>query len=110
VRRIPLDYGDNFPVPQGVWNPTVPWRFPKYQIQRPSLLSQMLPWMMLGLGMTLGVLWMCWRGVPSPGETDELRELSDGKTGAAVMPLVPSAQPSEGVPRFRPKKSKSQLA
>lgn len=110
MRRIPLEYGDNFPVSQGAWNPAVPWRFPKYQIRRPSVLSQLLPWMMLGLGMTLGVLWMCWRGTPLPGQTDPLRELSAGKTGAAVTPLVPSARPTEGVPRIRPKKSKSQLA
>lgn len=110
MRRIPLEYGDNFPVSQGSWNPTVPWRFPKCQIQRPSCLSQLLPWMMLGLGMTLGVLWMCWRGAPSLGQTDELRELSAGKTGAEMTPSIPSMQPSEGVPRFRPKKFRSQLA
>ena len=109
MRRIPLDYGDNFPVPPtGSWNPTVPWRFPQYRVRSPSLVSQLLPWMMLGLGMTLGVLWMFWRTAPPSGEA--LKELSSGKTGAAVAPWVPSTQPHEGVPRSHPKKSKSQLA
>lgn len=61
--RPPLEYGDNFPVPTGVWNPAEPWRFPRHEIPapRPGLLSTALPWITLGLGISLGVLWMSWR-------------------------------------------------
>jgi hypothetical protein len=61
--RPPLEYGDNFPVPSGVWNPAEPWRFPKHEIlpSRHGLLSYALPWITLGLGVSLGVLWMSWR-------------------------------------------------
>lgn len=107
MRRVPLEYGDNFPVPEGSWNPTVPWRFPKYKIRRPSVLSQMLPWLMLGLGMALGMVWMCWRTPPFPGRTDGVRGLSAGKAETVAAPLLPSRPPSEGVPRGRPKKSRS---
>ena len=72
--RPPLEYGDNFPVPSGVWNPAEPWRFPKYEVTAPrqGLLSYVLPWITLGLGVSLGILWMSWRtelvGVqPEPG-------------------------------------------
>jgi hypothetical protein len=61
--RPPLEYGDNFPVPTGSWNPTVPWRFPNTEIRprRFSMLKIVLPWLTLGLGVTLGILWMSWR-------------------------------------------------
>ena len=70
--RPPLEYGDNFPVPTGVWNPAEPWRFPKHEIlpSRPGLLSYALPWITLGLGVSLGILWMSWRTElvgPQPG-------------------------------------------
>ena len=63
IVRPPLEYGDNFPVPTGGWNPAEPWRFPKHEIlvQRPSLLSSILPWITLGVGVTLGILWMSWK-------------------------------------------------
>ncbi len=58
--RIPLEYGDNFPVPTGGWSPAVPWRFPKPEKVRgiSGWIPRILPWLTLGLGMTLGVLWM----------------------------------------------------
>ena len=61
--KPPLEYGDNFPVPTGHWNPAEPWRFPKHEIllSRPGPLSYALPWITLGLGVTLGILWMNWR-------------------------------------------------
>ncbi len=109
MRRIPLEYGDNFPVTQRSWNPTVPWRFPKYQVRSSSLLNQLLPWVMLGLGVTLGVLWMYLKAVPPSGAEDDLKELSVEKTGAVVVPRGPSTQP-EGGPRHRPRKFRSELA
>lgn len=61
--RPPLEYGDNFPVPTGVWNPAEPWRFPRHELlpSRRGLLSRALPWITLGLGISLGILWMSWR-------------------------------------------------
>ena len=61
--RPPLEYGDNFPVPTGVWNPAEPWRFPRHELlpSRQGLLSRALPWITLGLGISLGILWMSWR-------------------------------------------------
>jgi len=61
--RPPLEYGDNFPVPAGSWNPAVPWRFPKVEVRprRSFVLKAALPFMTLVLGMLLGVLWMGWR-------------------------------------------------
>jgi len=58
--RIPLEYGDNFPVPTGSWNPAEPWRFPKHEVILPqrNVLSYVLPWITLGLGVSLGILWM----------------------------------------------------
>lgn len=60
--RIPLEYGDNFPVLSGSWNPAVPWRFPRHELvpARRGWWSFLLPWVTLGVGMTLGILWMNW--------------------------------------------------
>ena len=53
--RPKIDYGDNFPVTPR-WDPTIPWRFPNVQIRsRPSALGRVLPWLMLVLGVALGV-------------------------------------------------------
>ena len=111
MRRIPLEYGDNFPVPAGIWNPTVPWRFPKHQVQRRSSWGLFLPWVMLGLGLTLGILWMSCREVPFSGG-----RVSDGNGPgeSMVLPMGPSAQPVPGQAApsapARPKRLKSQLA
>ena len=61
--RPPLEYGDNFPVPLGTWNPAEPWRFPRHELfpARQGFLSLALPWITLGLGISLGILWMSWR-------------------------------------------------
>ena len=61
--RTPLEYGDNFPVPTGSWNPAEPWRFPKHEVLSPQrgMLRYALPWITLGLGVSLGILWMSWR-------------------------------------------------
>ena len=70
--RIPLEYGDNFPVLTGGWNPAIPRRFPKHEIlpRRRGWFSHMLPWLTLGLGVTLGALWMNWFvESPAPSQT-----------------------------------------
>ena len=61
--RPPLEYGDNFPVPTGVWNPAEPWRFPRHELfpSRQGVLKSALPWITLGLGISLGILWMSWK-------------------------------------------------
>lgn len=76
--RPPLEYGDNFPVPTGVWNPAEPWRFPRHEMlpSRRGLLSRALPWITLGLGVSLGILWMSWRTEEvgmNPSRDTELR-------------------------------------
>lgn len=103
--RIPLEYGDNFPVPTGGWNPAVPWRFPKHEVLpgRPGWLSRVLPWITLGLGMTLGILWMSWRmelpaAAPSPAGT------AVGEKGV-VYP-----ETGRAVPVGRPVRLRSRLA
>lgn len=70
--RIPLEYGDNFPVLTGGWNPAVPWKFPQHGIdpRRRGWFSRLLPWLTLGLGMTLGILWMKgFEGPPAPASS-----------------------------------------
>ena len=76
--RIPIEYGDNFPVPPGSWDPSVPWRFPRERIQlrEPSLLSQGLPWIMLVVGGILGMFCMSWA----------LGVLEEGKGGLSGSP------------------------
>jgi hypothetical protein len=77
--RPPLEYGDNFPVPTGVWNPAEPWRFPRHELlpSRRGLLSRALPWVTLGLGISLGILWMSWQtegvGMNPNGDVEALR-------------------------------------
>ena len=99
--KIPLEYGDNFPVPLGSWNPAVPWRFPKAETlhNRPRLLTLLLPWVTLGVGVTLGVLWMSWRSEPTANRPAETAAVSMGKQ--QVSPL-PSAGPAQRTPRSKP--------
>ena len=99
--KIPLEYGDNFPVPPGSWNPAVPWRFPKEEELRgrPRLLTLLLPWVALGVGVTLGVLWMSWRSEPTSNRPAETAAESMDKQ--RVLPL-PSVGPTQGAPRSKP--------
>ncbi len=113
-RQAPLEYGDNFPVPSGSWDPTVPWRFPHHQVRlrTPSLIDQILPWLMLGVGMTLGVLWMSWRmNPPASAETTSESFPVSEKTGQVIAPSLqmPSAEPVRS-PRSRPARARSSLA
>lgn len=86
--RPPLEYGDNFPVPTGVWNPAEPWRFPRHELlpSRQGFLNRALPWITLGLGISLGILWMSWRtelvGMKPNGDGEALRT----RTPATVSP------------------------
>ena len=103
--KPPLEYGDNFPVPTGVWNPAEPWRFPRHELfpaPPQGLLNRVLPWITLGLGISLGILWMAWRtelvGVMKP-----VGEGLKGPRQAEVL-RVPASAPSGSKPvQFRVK-------
>ncbi|MBI3318002.1 MAG: hypothetical protein HYZ90_02495 [Candidatus Omnitrophica bacterium] len=89
--RPPLEYGDNFPVPAGSWDPRVPWRFPNREGRARSSTpwAFLLPWIMLGVGLTLGVLWMNWRELyssPGKGTAPALEEYPSGPQGSAQTP------------------------
>lgn len=88
--RPPLEYGDNFPVPTGVWNPAEPWRFPRHEIlpSRLGMLSTALPWITLGLGISMGILWMSWRteGVGIKPENEGVETLRTTAPAAAPDP------------------------
>jgi hypothetical protein len=90
--RIPLEYGDNFPVPSGSWDPSIPWRFPKHELlpDHPSPVQRILPWITLGLGMALGVLWVNWQEKP---RTD---------WNPPPVQAVPTEKPSQAYPSQRP--------
>lgn len=94
--RAPLEYGDNFPVPSGSWSPSVPWRFPKLepQLTRTSGLRQILPWLMLVVGVSLGILLMSW----VRGEGAHMRvpqgEVPPGESGQQSLPRM---EPGKGV-------------
>ena len=115
--RPPLEYGDNFPVPPGSWNPAVPWRFPntEFKLRRLSALSVLLPWLTLGLGMTLGILWMNWRtGEEADGAA--LQNAVPVPASEAVRSQQPETRdslevPKEEVPPVRkPVRMRSKLA
>jgi hypothetical protein len=108
AHRAPIEYGDNFPVPSGSWSPTIPWRFPKHEerFRSSSWFGRILPWMMLGLGMGLGILWMSWRvEPPSPGLSGSLSEPSPAVEGSTHSPV-----PVEGIPKSRPIRGRSRVA
>ncbi|MBI3322753.1 MAG: hypothetical protein HYZ94_03630 [Candidatus Omnitrophica bacterium] len=101
--RPPLEYGDNFPVAAGSWNPAVPWRFPatRADVHPPSLFRMALPWITLGLGVTLGMLWMSWRmEVPQ----QEVLRPSVGPNVEAVP------APTKVAPAARPQRLRSRVA
>lgn len=109
--RPPLEYGDNFPVAAGSWNPTVPWRFPRNEphLGRRSLFSRALPWITLGLGVTMGMLWMSWRmDLPERGArgTPEIRS---GVRQGELVPARP-AVPAKAVPAGRTYLPRSRVA
>ncbi len=115
--REPLEYGDNFPVPaSGSWDPTVPWRFPRREIhlRTPSPLARILPWITLGLGLTLGVLWVnLTTDLASTRSTDPA---SRGQIQSEIQPQGPSSlqrlapSPEGQVPSSKPYKVPSRLA
>ncbi len=90
MKTPPMDYGDNFPVTTGIWDPAVPWRFPHHtpvRLKAPSLLHQMLPWIMLCLGVALGILLMSWRF---------------GVTNANAVVVAPEVKPAESAEQLLP--------
>ena len=109
--RAPLEYGDNFPVAAGSWDPTVPWRFPRTEpyLQRRSLLSRALPWITLGVGVTLGVLWMSWQmDLPGKG-TQETQDIHAGIRQGELL-LAPPTVPAKAAPSARPYRVRSRVA
>lgn len=118
MRRPPFEYGDNFPVTTGSWNPAVPWRFPHHEIRlhRTSPFSVALPWVTLGLGLTLGILWMSWRfdatgpaPASAPGAAGSETDLT-GQKPAPVQPPASGGVPGKVAPRSQPLRAKSHLA
>ena len=103
--RPPLEYGDNFPVPAGSWDPTVPWRFPQHEVRlkAPSPVSQILPWFMLWLGVTLVVLWMGWWYA-------QVHWTEGGRSGSAPSPSAGMTRERvEMAPRSQPMEAKGRL-
>ena len=99
--RPPLEYGDNFPVPTGVWNPAEPWRFPRHEFlpSHQGFLTLALPWITLGLGISLGILWMSWRTELIGGmKLDE--KLFKGPRQEEVL-RIPAAVPGSKPASFR---------
>ncbi len=95
--RPPLEYGDNFPVPTGGWNPAEPWRFPKHEVLTPrqGLLGIALPWITLGLGVTLGILWMNWRmGLVEMRSQADLSGKMSGPRQEEVLRSLPAPKPA----------------
>lgn len=112
--RTPLEYGDNFPVPSGSWDPRVPWRFPQGEeaFPRPSWLTVLLPWVMLGLGMTLGVLWMSgnlWHPVSQTGSSGSQTLPAVSPRDSGELAPVPASEPVEVSPRDRATETRSGL-
>ena len=104
--RPPLEYGDNFPVTAASWDPTVPWRFPRSagDFHRPTLFSQMLPWITLGLGVTLGMLWMSWRmELPDKGPESGSGRSPSGRQEVLGPRSVAPAQAVPAVKSYRPR-------
>ncbi|MBI3332734.1 MAG: hypothetical protein HYZ93_01420 [Candidatus Omnitrophica bacterium] len=117
--RVPLEYGDNFPILSDSWNPAIPWRFPKVggKGKGRSLLGRIFPWVMLGVGVAVGILWMSWRQGMLGIERGTVRPAGYPATeqaGEAFSPTlqVPPADPPQGIaPRSQPApRMKSRLA
>lgn len=109
--RPPLEYGDNFPVTAGSWNPAVPWRFPRSEggFRRRSLRDRVLPWITLGLGVTLGVLWMSWRmELPARGSRSGPDSRIGGGQGEVVGPAT--VAPAQAAPAAQPVRLRSRVA
>jgi hypothetical protein len=109
--RPPLEYGDNFPVAAESWDPTVPWRFPRSEgyFRRPSRFSRALPWITLGLGVTLGVLWMSWRmDLPARDSQGGAEQRSGGRQEEVLR--APSVAPAKAAPAARPMRLRSRVA
>ena len=107
--RAPLELGDNFPVAS--WSPTIPWRFPRNELflKKRSFLHGLLPWVTLGLGVTLGILWMTWKmelPVKQPGGEGP----EGGVRGVREEVLRPAVAPARVVPASAPTRSRSRLA
>ena len=108
--RPPLEYGDNFPVTAASWDPSLPWRFPRSDgyFRRPSLFVRALPWITLGLGVTLGVLWMSWK-MELPARDPQAGPEWTGERREGVL-SSPSVAPAKAAPAARPYRQRSRMA
>ena len=118
--KAPIEYGDNFPVVPSAesWDPTVPWRFPQHEIRLTpiSWVQRVLPWLMLLVGMVVGVLWMSWHSPISL--VGKSMDSSVGDAGRNASEVIPQGQGQSAhvvgfrgdVPRHLPKRQKTGLA
>jgi hypothetical protein len=112
--KAPLDYGDNFPVTSGSWDPTVPWRFPNQTIRlkQPSLFQSVLPWLMLGVGVALGVVLMGWKfGTPTASAAVTPAAAVSESSKQQLLPQwdLNRQQPVGNVQKRKPTKTRSDL-
>lgn len=108
--RIPLEYGDNFPVPAGSWDPRFPWRFPQVSQKRFSvgLLRELLPWIMLGVGITIGLAFSV--RLSNAGDLPGVQGIPKGGSSPRVE-IPTAAHPTQMTPpRTQPIKARSRLA
>jgi len=118
--KAPIEYGDNFPVVPSAesWDPTVPWRFPQHEIRlKPiSWLQRALPWLMLLVGMGVGILWMSWHAPISM--VGKSMDSAIGETGRNTSEVILQGQAQSAhvvgfrgdVPRHLPKRQRTGLA
>ena len=116
--KTPIEYGDNFPVlsNRGLWDPRAPWSFPKHRVRvEPTMLQQILPWVMLAVGMAGGILWMSWR-LPMLQPVHQMEATTETAVqrgaGERISP-APSAHPKypmEGMPKRSLGRQKTGLA
>ena len=115
--KAPIEYGDNFPVVPSAesWDPTVPWRFPQHEIRlKPiSWFQRVIPWLMLLVGMVVGVLWMSWHA-PISLVGKSMGSFA-GEASVSHSEAVPPGQSAHvvgfrgDVPRYLPKRQKTEL-
>ena len=112
--RTPVDYGDNFPVPFESWSPSMPWSFPQYQVslRKVSLARQIVPWLMLGIGIAVGIGWMNWKMTGEGMRSANMGFVDSQKLGEQSIRVSPSrgAQPSLKKNPHSALKVKSRLA
>ena len=92
--KTPLEYGDNFPVPAGAWDPSEPWRFPNHgSIRRkPGLFKVILPWLTLGLGLSVGFFLSHWTMTSVPATSRSVVQALEVPTVRMPAPVFREGQ------------------